>query len=97
MVTPSMTSPNFTVPGTSVRIGTEKGSHSDSSWPCFDLVAFAEEQLGAVGQAVALPLATGLVLDDDLAVAIHHDVVLLALDQLDVLELHHAVVARLEL
>ena len=34
MVTPSMTSPNFTTPETSVRIGTEKGSHSDRSWPC---------------------------------------------------------------
>ena len=30
MVTPSMTSPYFTVPPTSVRIGTEKGSHSES-------------------------------------------------------------------
>ena len=33
MVTPSMTSPNFTTPVTSVRIGTENGSHSDRSWP----------------------------------------------------------------
>ena len=31
MVTPSMTSPNFTTPLTSVRIGTENGSHSDRS------------------------------------------------------------------
>ena len=31
MVTPSMTSPNFTTPPTSVRIGTENGSHSDRS------------------------------------------------------------------
>ncbi len=35
MVTPSMTSPNFTMPDTSVRIGTENGSHSDRSCPCF--------------------------------------------------------------
>ena len=31
MVTPSMMSPNFTTPVTSVRIGIENGSHSESS------------------------------------------------------------------
>ena len=97
MVTPSMTSPNFTTPATSVRIGTEKGSHSESSWPGLDLLAVAEEQPGAVGQAVALALATGLVLDHDLAVTVHHDPDLLALDHVGVLQLDDAVVARLEL
>src|SRR5512143_1245759 len=33
MVTPSRMSPNFTVPGTSVSIGTVYGSHSAISWP----------------------------------------------------------------
>jgi len=33
MVTPSMTSPYFTTPPTSVTIGMAKGSHSDSIWP----------------------------------------------------------------
>ena len=35
MVTPSMTSPNFTTPLTSVRIGIVYGSHSARSSPAF--------------------------------------------------------------
>ena len=61
------------------------------------LLAVGEVQLGAVGQAVALALAAGVVLDDDLAVPVHDGVVLLALDQLDVLQLDVTVVAGLEL
>ena len=86
MVTPSMTSPNFTMPPTSVRIGIANGSHSASSCPGLTLVAFADEQLGAVDQPVALALAAGLVDDDDLAVAVHdHQRAVLALDDVGVL------------
>ena len=50
IVTPSMMSPNFTMPPTSVRIGIENGSHSASSVFGLDLLAVLDEQLGAVGE-----------------------------------------------
>ena len=62
-----------------------------------DVGAVYEEQPCAVGQAIALALAPRLVLNHDFAVAVHDDGVLLALDELDVLQANHAVVAGLEL
>ena len=97
MVTPSMTSPNFTVPGHLGEDGHRERIPLGQEAALLDPGAFGEEQAGAVGQAVALALAAGLVLDHDLAVAVHHDGVLVALDELDVLQANHAVVARLEL
>ena len=62
-----------------------------------DPISVGKVQAGAIGEPVAFALTAGLVLNDDFAVAIHDDVVLLALGQLHILQLNHAVVARLEL
>src|SRR4029078_12648846 len=62
-----------------------------------DAFAFTQVQARAVGEAVALALAARLVGDHDLAVAVHDDPHLVALDDVGALQLHDAVVARLEL
>ena len=59
-------------------------------------VAVLDHQARAVLQAVALALATDLVDEDELALAVHHDRVVLALDELDVVEPDGALVAGLE-
>ena len=61
-----------------------------------DPLAVLDHQARAVLQAVALALATDLVDEHHLALAVHHDRVVLALDELDVVEPDGAVVARLE-
>ena len=62
-----------------------------------DLLAVLDLQLGAVDDGVALALAALLVLDDEGARAVHdHEVALLVLDRVDVVELQRARVLGLE-
>ena len=62
-----------------------------------DLLAVLDLQLGAVDDGVALALAALLVLDDEGAGAVHdHQVALLVLDGVDVVELHDAGVLGLQ-
>ena len=98
MVTPSMMSPYFTMPRDLGEDRHRERIPLGEELARLDRVAVARPvQPGAVGQAVALALAAGLVDDDELAVAVHDDpVVLSRLTTLDVLELDDAVVARLE-
>src|SRR5262245_17771253 len=97
MVTPSMMSPYFTTPGTSVTIGIENGSHSESSLPAGGhRLALFHEQAGAVDQPVPLALTARLVLDDDLAVPVHDHLIVLLADHLGVLEPDVALGAGLE-
>ena len=97
MVTPSMTSPNFTTPRDLGEDRHREGIPLREELARLDAVAVAEVQPRAVGQAVALALAARLVLDHDLAVTVHDDPDLVALDDVGVLQLDDAVVARLEL
>jgi hypothetical protein len=57
MVTPSMMSPYFTVPATSVRIGMAYGSHSAVLGALLDRLTVLHLQEGAVREVVRLLLA----------------------------------------
>src|SRR6185436_8303254 len=62
-----------------------------------DVLAVLDLELGAVDDRVALALAALLVLDDERARAVHdHQVALLVLDRVDVVELHAPGVLRLQ-
>ena len=71
--------------------GGGEGVPGDQLGARLDLVALVHQELRAVGQGVALPLAALLVGDDELAAAVDDDQrAAPALDRVDVEELHHA-------
>ena len=96
-VRPSTKSWNFTKPATSVTTGWVCGSQVATTWPPATVAPSLTLMIGAVGDLVALALAAEVIDHADLARARHrHQVPLLVLHGLDVMEADHALVAHLD-
>ena len=88
-------------PVSSVRIENVYGSHSTRIWPFSTACPSVTLQARAVGNLIALAVAALVVLNDQMAVAVHHDQFVAALrvrplDHLQVVELDDALVLRVE-
>ena len=66
-------------PVSSVRIENVYGSHSTRIWPFSTCSSFVDLEARAVGNLVALAVAALLVLNDEMAVAVHDDQLVAAL------------------